>query len=341
MTQESQALTLWVSPALGVQEVAHASKGLEKKQLAAWHKLLSRGDLIPQQPKHFYAKAAYLMHQKAMPAIAATEASYQVLGFNEQDFWLKVSPVHLRPDRDTLVLIPENELAVTVDEAKSLKFAFNRHFEAEGLQLEGTGQAWFLRLPQVIDFKSDILDSLKYASIQGRYPTGASASYWRRLMNEAQMLFHTHPVNERRREQGQLEINSVWIWGEGKLDLDNIVLRNDAQIWSDHSYFTGLSKLIQATQVDPVCQYTQWHQHVDFSKGRHHLLQVSPPELTSAEDYLIWLEQSWLSPIAAGLVNGELHSVYIDFDYSMGWLLEPRYLKRFWRRNIPFKMIKE
>lgn len=341
MTRQSQALTLWIHPALGVEDVAKVSKELGSKRLPAWHRLLARGDLIPQKPKHFYAKAAYLMHQASMPAIAATEASFQVIGFNEQDFWLKVSPVHLRPDRDTLVLIPEAELAMTDDEAKSLKFAFNRHFEAEGLQLEGTDQAWFLRLPQVVDFKSDTLDSLKYASMQGRYPTGASAGYWRRLMNEAQMLFHSHPVNERRREQGQLDINSVWFWGEGQLDLAKMTSRNDAQIWSNHPYLIGLAKLTQAHQLAPVDSYMHWQQQVDFNVSRHHLMQVLPPSLSSVQDYLIWLEENWLSPIAAGLVNDQLHSVYIDFDYTMGWLVEPRCLKRFWRRSIPFKMIKE
>ncbi len=341
MTQQSQALVLWVHPAQGVEDVAKVSKDLAKNKLPAWHRLLARGDLIPQKPKNFYAKSAYFMHQATMPAIAATEASFQVVGFNEQDFWLKVSPVHLRPDRDTLVLIPEAELAMTADEAKSLKFAFNRHFEPEGLTLEGTDQAWFLRLPQVIDFKSDTLDSLKYASLQGRYPTGASAGYWRRLMNEAQMLFHSHPVNERRRQQGQLEINSVWIWGQGQLDLTKMTSRNDAQIWSNHPYLTGLAKLTQAQQVAPVDSYLSWQQQVNFSTSRHHLIHLVPPVLPSVQDYLIWLEDHWLSPMAAGLLNDELHSVYLDFDYPMGWLLEPRCLKRFWRRSIPFKMIKE
>ncbi|AEG31492.1 phosphoglycerate mutase [Thiomicrospira cyclica] len=340
MTRQSQALTLWTHPAISIQDVAEGLAALPKQRVAAWRKLLARGNLVPQKPKHFYAKAAYLMHQPAMPAIAATEASYQVLGFNEQDFWLKVSPIHLRPDRDTLVLIPETELAMTLDEAKALKFAFNRHFEPEGLQLEGTDQAWFLRLPQVIDFKSDTLDSLKFASMQGRYPTGASAGYWRRLMNEAQMLFHAHPVNERRRAEGQIEINSLWFWGEGQLNFDQIQPKNEMQIWSDHNYFTGLAKLTQAYQMLPVSDYATWLQQADLATSRHHLVHLSPPQFSHISDYLVWLEDSWLSPILAGLTNDELHSVYIDFDYSMGWLVEPRFLKRFWRRNIPFKMIK-
>jgi len=340
MPSESQALTLWVSPALAAADVADISHTLNKKRLASWHRLLAKGDLVPQQPKDVYAKAAYLMHQKQMPGIAATEASYQVLGFSEEDFWLKVTPVHLRPDRDTLVLIPEDDLQISAEEAKSLKFAFNQHFETESISLEGTDQAWFLRLPQAIDFHSETLDCLKYASLQDRYPKGASAGYWRRLMNEAQMLFHEHKVNQQRRAEGRLEINSVWIWGEGKLNLDAIQPRKEAHIWSEHPYLKGLAKLTQAYQSPQVTDYKHWQNQVDCLHSRHHLLQVSPPVISNATEYLEWLEDCWFSPIAAGLAANQLHSVYIDFDYNLGWLLEPSFLKRFWRRSIPFKMIK-
>ena len=47
-------------------------------------------------------------------------------------------------------------------------------------------------------------------------PSGAGADMLNNLMNHAQMVLHNHPVNLRRKEQGQLPANSVWLWGHGK-----------------------------------------------------------------------------------------------------------------------------
>lgn len=52
-----------------------------------------------------------------------------------------------------------------------------------------------------------ILDSL---------PSGDGADMLNNIMNHAQMVLHSHPVNVRRKEQGNLPANSVWLWGHGK-----------------------------------------------------------------------------------------------------------------------------
>jgi len=52
-----------------------------------------------------------------------------------------------------------------------------------------------------------ILDSL---------PHGDGADMLNNVMNHAQMVLHSHPVNVRRKEQGHLPANSVWLWGHGK-----------------------------------------------------------------------------------------------------------------------------
>ena len=50
-------------------------------------------------------------------------------------------------------------------------------------------------------------------------PSGDGADMLNNLMNHAQMVLHNHPVNLRRKEQGQLPANSVWLWGHGKTPL--------------------------------------------------------------------------------------------------------------------------
>ena len=55
-----------------------------------------------------------------------------------------------------------------------------------------------------------ILDSL---------PTGDGADMLNNIMNHAQMVLYNHPVNVRRKEEGNLPANSIWLWGHGKTPL--------------------------------------------------------------------------------------------------------------------------
>src|SRR5450631_628932 len=47
-------------------------------------------------------------------------------------------------------------------------------------------------------------------------PTGDGADTLNNIMNHAQMVLHDHPVNVRRKAEGLLPANSVWLWGHGK-----------------------------------------------------------------------------------------------------------------------------
>lgn len=48
-------------------------------------------------------------------------------------------------------------------------------------------------------------------------PQGEGADRLVNIMNSCQMLFHTHPVNEKRKNEGKLPATSTWLWGHGKL----------------------------------------------------------------------------------------------------------------------------
>lgn len=60
--------------------------------------------------------------------------------------------------------------------------------------------------PHDISGKS-IIDSL---------PRGDGAETLNNIMNHAQMVLHSHPINVKRTEQGHSPANSVWLWGHGK-----------------------------------------------------------------------------------------------------------------------------
>jgi 2,3-bisphosphoglycerate-independent phosphoglycerate mutase len=53
-------------------------------------------------------------------------------------------------------------------------------------------------------------------SILAFLPKGDGADTLNNIMNHAQMVLHNHPVNVRRKEEGHLPANSIWLWGHGK-----------------------------------------------------------------------------------------------------------------------------
>ncbi|MDD5285935.1 MAG: cofactor-independent phosphoglycerate mutase [Desulfuromonadaceae bacterium] len=53
-------------------------------------------------------------------------------------------------------------------------------------------------------------------SIREYLPRGDGADTLNNIMNHAQMVLHDHPVNIRRKEEGNLPANGVWLWGHGK-----------------------------------------------------------------------------------------------------------------------------
>jgi len=53
-------------------------------------------------------------------------------------------------------------------------------------------------------------------SILDFLPTGDGSITLNSIMNHAQMVLHDHPVNIKRKEEGHLPANSVWLWGHGK-----------------------------------------------------------------------------------------------------------------------------
>ncbi len=139
-------------------------------------------------------------------------------GSADREYWLAASFVHLAPDRDQLVLMPGSMLQIGVEETAALATAFNDMYGAEGWKLEvySQGRA-YLRCPKRLDVVTHDPEAIAGQPVLEYMPVGVDATRLKQLMNEIQMLFHTHPVNVAREEAAQPLINSLWRWGGGVL----------------------------------------------------------------------------------------------------------------------------
>ena len=131
---------------------------------------------------------------------------------------LHADPVHLRPDRDRLVLFAGPDFAPDRAEADALVDLFNQHFGADGLRLEApTPARWYLLSERPHDLVTQTLATVLGRPIAGQLPRGPEARHWARLLNEVQMLFHHSEVNQRREAAGMPTLNGLWLWGGGCL----------------------------------------------------------------------------------------------------------------------------
>jgi hypothetical protein len=74
---------------------------------------------------------------------------------------------------------------------------------------------WFLRTETPWHLSTTALDGALGRSLTECWPEGQDARRWRRLLTEIQVEWHQHPINEQRTEQGQPEINGLWLHGSG------------------------------------------------------------------------------------------------------------------------------
>lgn len=131
---------------------------------------------------------------------------------------MHADPVHLRPDRDRLLLFDAHHLALGREESDALVDLFNEHFARDGLRLEAVSpQRWYLHVERPPRLRTVPLYSAIGRSISKLLPEGEDATAWARFLNEAQMLFHHAQSNRVREHEGCPTVSGIWPWGGGRL----------------------------------------------------------------------------------------------------------------------------
>jgi hypothetical protein len=245
-------------------------------------------------------------------------------GRPEPGYWLCADPVHLAPDRDRLVLMTEPLLGVESAEAEALVAGFNDLYAADGWQLEARRTAhWYLRCPRPLAAITHDPDAIAGGGILQFMPSGDDADDLKRLMNEVQMLFHTHAVNRSREEAGRPPINSLWLWGGGELPKQHAA--GSRQVWTAAPLLSGLA-LWSGAQPDPVPE--SWDSSSHAASGVLDLAGCSPEEL----------EQRWFAPLLSSLQRGALDEVNIYLGGLERFNLSSSAARRFWRRGGPIAL---
>ena len=181
---------------------------------------------------HEHLKAnAWGLPLSAGYAWAALEAAQQ--GLDTTQAWAYVTPCHWQVGQASVIMGHPGDLQLQAQELDALRSVMQDFFAEDGITLHAApGQSHWLASGEVFRH----LQTAPMARAIGRdvSPWLPPSDLLRRLQNEMQMLFYTHPVNDARSQARAWPVNSVWFSDSGALPRDMpmpVNLRAQAADW--------------------------------------------------------------------------------------------------------------
>jgi hypothetical protein len=165
-------------------------------------------------------------------------------------------------------------------------------------------------------------------------PSGRDAVRARSLVNDLQMLLHEHPVNERRALRGLPPVNSVWLWGMGKMREPTAAVQGDlltddawlAALWQRHG-----GRVRSVIEIAHALQEGGADLRVAAVAGR---------DGRRAADVLQALEATVFAPVREALAASQVSRVSL---YGGGRVIDltPSARWAFWRRARPLAEVSQ
>jgi hypothetical protein len=136
----------------------------------------------------------------------------------DRPIWL-VELVHVSPSRDGAALLPASELAITPEQSVALFESVQALFSEAAYPLRPyAADRWLIDPPADYAPRCASPALVATTSVNDWWPQNLAGRPWRRLVNEVQMTWYEHPVNQARFQQGQVPINSLWLFGGARPD---------------------------------------------------------------------------------------------------------------------------
>ena len=248
-------------------------------------------------------------------------------------YWLRADPVGISMQRDQMVL--QGNLDISVAEAAQLCASLNTHFAVDGLRFMAPHpQRWYLQLAQQPDINTHPLSKVMGADMHAHLPFGADALHWHSVLNEIQMLFYEHAVNEARALSGKQVINAVWLWGGGKLQ---------AALTKPFSITAGESELTLAfaqaagipfvSGIDAI-PAAKWAAEGDLLLVYESLrVAMQKADIGHWRAALQLFETNYAAPLLTQLAAGQIKNITIDVlgeNTSRRFVLTRAALRKFW-----------
>jgi len=307
-------------------------------RLPALELLLARGRCTSAASQHLetWLRDAFDLGEKPLAAGALTLAGSGADPATE--CWSRADPVDLRLLRDRVILVPGAALKITREEAQALCEALNGHF-GDRMQVQLVdAERWVARFAQDVDIDAENPLEMSGRDVELGRPAGAGALFSHQILNEAQMVLHSHPANQARETRGEPEVNSVWLWGAGRMPALQTERWQSAT--ADDPLVLGLARAAGIRHRPLGASGEEWLSRMP-EDGRHLILldQLRAPlALGASGEYqgaVAALEKNWAAPILAALRDRRVGMVSIhvpDAAECASYETIRGDLRRFWRR---------
>ncbi|WP_338761420.1 hypothetical protein [Massilia sp. METH4] len=296
------------------------------------------------EPARLLPHEAWLAHALGVagepgtqPAAPFAPAVMRGLGLApDAGHWYLFHPVHLVVG--THLMMPDlRGLRIAAEESRALFEAARPLFEELGKTLVyGDAHTWFLRADDWAGLATASPDAASGDNLHPWLPEGAAARDFRRLLNEVQMLWHAHPVNEARKQP----VNSFWIWAGGPAAQprpDTPLATSAASAWLNA---LAAPELRDTTSV-------QWL----ATKDAHRTAVLGHLAASAmAEDWPTWLqamrqlEDQWFAPLRGALRSGGIGALRLVLTNRHAWTettATKMALNKFWRpENLNYLITK-
>jgi hypothetical protein len=251
--------------------------------------------------------------------------------------WACADPVHLKFHHERLILAEGATIGVSAEEAGELTTALNQYFGDIGKFSAAAPDRWYLQLVEEADFQTPPLSAMAGRRIEQQLPEESRTAWLRKLLNEAQMVLHSHACNEARADAGRMTVNSLWLWGPGQLPC-TLEAKHDG-VWSAHPLAKGLARCAGIASHNTPASFAELCKQAG-AESRPLVVIDTLLAAVQYEDAAAWrqgileLETQWFAPllqaVRSGRISLELRSSTI-YD-ELCWQPSRTELWQFWKR---------
>jgi hypothetical protein len=323
---------------------------LSRASNASFHPLEASARALPHEL--WIARALGLAHGTA-PGIAAS--AMRGYGLDPLDgTWFIVNPAHIQISHSHLMLGDTRQLGLDAADSRALFETARACCEEAGhALLYGAPDTWFLRADEWEGIQTASPDAAVGMNLTDWVPAGPQSRAFRKLQNEVQVSWYTHPVNAARESRGQAPINSIWPWGAasvaaehaqklvaraaGKLAPRPLVSTYAAPGWLDalaDQRLDDLNGILAKLSAGKPASG-------DEAEGGHMLVCGGAAAPAIAADWHGWLqimhhyEEALFAPLLTALKQGRIKSLRLVLSHRDGHLdttTTPMAQRKFWRR---------
>ena len=310
-------LTLLLPP----RAVLAADATLASGVIAYW---LRRGDALPSAApgRETALRELFQFAGTALPVAALTREAD--CGDAAGSTWLRADPAHVRADMATARMLACGDLGLDAADCEALLRPLKPLFGDSGFPIDApVPSRWYLRAPAGAHLPAFVPpDRALGDDLRLHLPEGNEGKRWRSLLNEAQVVLHNHPLNEKRIARGQLPVNSLWFWGAGalpqwvKTPLSRVLTRDD---------------VLAALAARATCAVVAAVPDALTGFDGETLLDLDDAAALPA------IASQWLPRIEQGLAHGKLGELRLQLASGERAVYHHGQRWRFWRRVRPLE----